>query len=375
MVQRGEHVICYNTDPFRAQIEKTSAQFCAYDLPDFSAEAFTLALAGGNLAKVTALILRKTEELLPCVLKSLRREQPDLVVFDSLALWAKIASQIMGIKAAATISHFILDENTLSPRDLVPLLWQMLPQLPENILLRKRLMRLSGKAFPHQNPLFPVRDQLNLVFTSRQLQPDTPLIDSRFHFVGPALNPALHSETFDFNWLNADPLVYISMGTVHPLQRTFFEVCCQIFDGQRAQFVFALGPYTDLSETGPIPPNFKLASAVPQLEILQMADLFISHGGLNSIHESLYYGVPLLMIPHQFEQLLNARCVAQKGAGLILPQYFTHHPITTSDLSTAFQKIFLNPTYRAAAGHLQADLRATGGPEVAANLLQAYLQK
>lgn len=374
LVQRGENVICYNTPPFQTQIEKTGARFCPYGLPDFSADAFTQALEQGNLAKVTALILRKTEELLPFVLKTLRHEQPDLVVFDSLALWGKIACQIMGIKAAATISHFILDEKTLSPRDLGALLWQLLPQLPEIRQLRKRLIRQSGKAFPNQAPLFPMRDQLNLVFTSRQLQPDTPLIDKRFHFVGPSFNPALRSETFDFGLLNPGPLVYISMGTVHPLQRGFFEVCCQLFAGHPAQFVFALGPYSDFTQIGQIPPNFILKTAVPQLDILQRADLFISHGGLNSIHESLSYSVPLLLIPQQFEQWLNARCVVQKGAGVLLPQSIQGRPITAPDLKQAFEQIFLIPTYRQAAARLQTELKATGGPELAANLLQDYLQ-
>jgi zeaxanthin glucosyltransferase len=43
--------------------------------------------------------------------------------------------------------------------------------------------------------------------------------------------------------------------------------------------------------------NLYFLKAAPQLEILQRADVFITHGGLNSIKESIYAGVPMLMYP------------------------------------------------------------------------------
>lgn len=51
---------------------------------------------------------------------------------------------------------------------------------------------------------------------------------------------------------------------------------------------------------------------------MQRASLFITAGGLNSIHEALYYGVPCLMCPQQGEQMLNARQFERLGFGRIL---------------------------------------------------------
>ena len=50
--------------------------------------------------------------------------------------------------------------------------------------------------------------------------------------------------------------------------------------------------------------NFIIRPFVNQGEILKHADLFITAGGMNSIHEALYYGVPCLMCPQQGEQRL-----------------------------------------------------------------------
>jgi zeaxanthin glucosyltransferase len=43
--------------------------------------------------------------------------------------------------------------------------------------------------------------------------------------------------------------------------------------------------------------NVYILKAAPQLEILAKADAFITHGGLNSIKESIYSGVPMLVYP------------------------------------------------------------------------------
>jgi UDP:flavonoid glycosyltransferase YjiC (YdhE family) len=46
-----------------------------------------------------------------------------------------------------------------------------------------------------------------------------------------------------------------------------------------------------------LPNNVYMLKAAPQLEILSKADAFITHGGLNSIKESIYSGVPMLVYP------------------------------------------------------------------------------
>jgi len=59
---------------------------------------------------------------------------------------------------------------------------------------------------------------------------------------------------------------------------------------------------------------------VPQLDILShdSVKLFITHGGASSAHEALYFGRPLLVIPHQGDQHLIARLVQKRGAGLFM---------------------------------------------------------
>lgn len=373
LVQRGEQVICYNTAEFRPQIEQTGAEFRAYPDTEMSAAEISRLLQHGNLATITGLILRATEQLLPFMLVELAPEQPDLVVFDTIALWGKIAATQLELRAAASIGVFVMDERHMKARDLIRMLGYVLPQLPGILSARGRLIKRYGKAYPATSPLFPMRDRLNLVYTARELQPDTPIIDDTFRFVGPSINPQQRSEEFPFEALGEQPVVYISLGTVHSDHIAFYRTCFEAFARYPAQFILSAGKQTKIEELGPIPANFIVRPSVPQLAVLQRSDIFITHAGMNSVHEGLYYGVPLVLIPHQFEQLLNARCVAARGAGHSIDHYIRHKPITADTLRQALALVLSEPRYRAAAQELQRSLRATGGYQQAADELQAYI--
>jgi MGT family glycosyltransferase len=372
LVERGERVIAYNTEEFRPQLEQAGAVFRAYPATAMTATRIALLLRDGNLANITELILRTTEQLLPFMLQELAHTPPDLVVFDTIALWAKMAATQLGLRAAASHTVFILDDRQMRPRDLLPMLWQVLPKLPGILATRRRLVTRYGRAFPAAQPLFPLRDGLNMVFTARELQPDTPLIDETFRFVGPAIDPQTRHEPFAFATLGQQPLVYISLGTIHVTHTAFFQTCFAAFAEHPMRFVLSVGKQTDIAQLGPIPANFVVRASVPQLEILQRAHVFITHGGMNSIHEGLYYGVPLVLIPHQFEQLFNARCVAARGAGHLLDAQIKRQPITAAMLRQALATVVTEPRYRLAAQELQRALRATGGYRQAADELQAY---
>ena len=59
----------------------------------------------------------------------------------------------------------------------------------------------------------------------------------------------------------------------------------------------AIGDKAQLSDLGEIPKNFIVKNYVPQTEVLKYTKLFITHGGMNSTHEGLYYGIPLIVTP------------------------------------------------------------------------------
>jgi MGT family glycosyltransferase len=217
-----------------------------------------------------------------------------------------------------------------------------------------------------------VTGDLSLVFTSRDVQPETPFINETFKFVGPSINHEnrAKNEEFPFEQIKRKPVIYISLGTVNNRDLSFYRRCFQAFAEFPGQFILSVGQSTDLAQLGPIPENFIVRNSVPQLELLQQVDLFISHAGMNSLHESLYYGVPLVMIPQHMEQLANARIAALRGVGIVLGGMGAYGKVSVADLREAVNTVLGQSRFRQMAQSISQSLQAAGGYLQAANEIE-----
>jgi zeaxanthin glucosyltransferase len=63
--------------------------------------------------------------------------------------------------------------------------------------------------------------------------------------------------------------------------------------------------------------NIHFFNFVPQSTLLEYCEVFVTHGGINSIRESLYQSVPMLVYPLAMDQIGNARKIKYKGLGLM----------------------------------------------------------
>ena len=82
--------------------------------------------------------------------------------------------------------------------------------------------------------------------------------------------------------------------------------------------VMSVGKNTDIKSLGEIPNSFCIKNSVNQIEVLQNSDVFITHCGMNSVNESLYYGVPMVLFPQHSEQKMVCDRVYDLEAGIIL---------------------------------------------------------
>ena len=84
--------------------------------------------------------------------------------------------------------------------------------------------------------------------------------------------------------------------------------------------VISVGEQTGLSAFRDVPEHIFLRPRVDQLAVLARASVFVTHCGMNSASEGLYFGVPLVLYPQQAEQGLVARRVEELGAGAPLEE-------------------------------------------------------
>ena len=119
-------------------------------------------------------------------------------------------------------------------------------------------------------------------------------------------------------------LIYVSLGTAQQAtkkgaEERFFN---RLIDATRIQpdwrVILAVRPEL-VDSIKPGLPNVFVFAHVPQLSLLQRADLFITHGGLNSVLEAISHHVPMLVYPFnkQWDLPGNAARVVAHGVGLM----------------------------------------------------------
>lgn len=156
--------------------------------------------------------------------------------------------------------------------------------------------------------------KLNLVYTLRKYQPyEEDFSEEQYKFLGPSI---YKRKAESFEWVKGEsPIVYISLGTVVKGSVSFFKNCLEAFRDEDIDVIISAGEKFDCRKLRSIPSNVHIYSSVPQPEVLKIADVFVTHGGMNSVSESLVYKVPMVVIPFLSDQPVNARCVERLGVG------------------------------------------------------------
>lgn len=156
--------------------------------------------------------------------------------------------------------------------------------------------------------------KLNLVYTLREYQPyEAEFPEEHYKFLGPSIYER-KADAFDFVKGN-NPLVYISLGTVNKGAVSFFQSCIEAFRDEKIDVIISVGKEFNTRKLKNIPSNINIYNSVPQLEVLKIADVFVTHGGMNSVSEALVSGTPMVVIPFTSDQPVNARCVENLGVG------------------------------------------------------------
>jgi MGT family glycosyltransferase len=186
-----------------------------------------------------------------------------------------------------------------------------------------------------------------------------------FHYVGPIRASSRPSIAFPWGELDGRPLIYASLGTVNRhghVYRAIAESCA----GLDAQLVISLGGAGEPNEFSGLPGSPIIVRFAPQLDLLKRAALTITHGGLNTVLESLGEGVPLVAIPINFDQFGVAARIRWTGTG----EFVKAAGLKRDELQRAVTRVFYEPHYRANAHRMQDAIRQSGGAGQAADIIE-----
>lgn len=379
LVRRGQEVSYYLTEEFRDVVQATGAVFQPYELklkgmptmpPSFSS------VGGAPTGSVGPMFLLEDMRYVPLqVIDRIRAEQPDVIVYDFMCFWARTVIDELHVPAVATRATYASNEHF----NMMHQMRERMQNIPAAREMMERMSaRMAEQGGSSTNPLadifsvFSRAEQLNIIFIPKEFQPAAETFDDRYLLVGPSILPRHEAPDFPFDQLGSDrPLLYISLGSIFTNQPEFYKQCFAAFADQPWQVVLSIGKHIDLTTLGPVPENFLLSPYVPQLDILPRTRLFVTHAGTNSVMESMYFGVPMVLIPQQPEQQMHAQRVVDLGLGVMLDK----GSVTTSTLREAVERVAHDEAYRERAQRMQQSVRAAGGYQRAVDTIMQFTEE
>ena len=153
------------------------------------------------------LLVSSTIALDEMVTQKIGEIKPDLIVFDSVAYWGKLAAMKHNIPYVSTTTFAFNRYSSKYMKHGVGETLRMLFSMPK---VNKQIKRLREKGYPVKGLLDIVQndnDTNTIVYTSKYFQPCAETFSNRYHFIGPSIRPI--TEPFQ----NAEKTVYIFMGT------------------------------------------------------------------------------------------------------------------------------------------------------------------
>ena len=240
--------------------------------------------------------------------------------------------------------------------------------------------RLKKNAVPRQYILdapslvnFSVRNIPEFIISPREFNYLTAAAAPTQHYIGFMTNE-IRNEQLENGYEKTAPaifqlkedknlkLIYCSFGTIEPKKKEIFfsllkKIAQAVID---ENYILIISLKANREDIGKIPTSDRIFvyNFVPQIAVLKKADLFITHGGLNSIKEAVHAEVPMLLYPvhPEYDPNGNTARIVYHGLGLSgkAPSE------TTENVKRKMKELLVNSAYKKKVQELkQIDLTYT----------------
>lgn len=360
LVRRGHDVGFINAPKWKIKIEKLGAKFIPYlDYPE-------------NLSQ--------TQELKRCFQASYNtalslKEHYDILIYDSFIYIGKSLADKLRIPCIRNIFQQVWNNKAIeeSRKDA------KLRKLSNKAMMTYRILDkfvLSKKAkiqmdIQSKNLISAVLGdiaELNIVYVTESFQPYRDTFDERFIFTIPGIENTLITDIeIPYKKMKL-PIIYISLGSMIR-SKTFFKKCVKAFSNKDITVILSCGGLKP-EKLGNLPDNIYAYPFVPQLEVLQHVDLFFTHGGMNSVNEAMFYGVPMLVRPVINDQPVNAFQVEEVKIG----KQVTRH-CSAKNIYKKAMDVLNDASIKTNAAEFKKKVRADIGVSGVADKIEKLLHK
>lgn len=133
-----------------------------------------------------------------------------------------------------------------------------------------------------------------------------------------------------------DKLIYLSLGSMGGFDVELMKKLIKILGKTPHKYIVSKGIFHEQYQ---LADNMWGGPYVPQTEILPIVDLVITHGGNNTVAETLSFGKPMIVMPLFVDQFDNAQRITEKGYGYRVDTY----GFKDEELIEMIDRIFKDP--------------------------------
>lgn len=335
LVKRGHKVDYICCEQFRDAIERTGADFIPYSSFPVKPTEREKKRLSFQAAFDTALGLENIYDLLiyemffyPGIKVAENLGIPCVRQFSQPA-WSdesmKYMSKIFGISA------LLIDAQVMGKK-------------------RRQYMELPFESM--KDAILRSKPDMNIVYLPESFQNCRESFDETYRFCVPSQNSVNGNMEIPYDKMK-HPILYISLGSIIS-DRSFYKKCLRVFGNKNISVILNTGK-VDPKSLGKVPHNIYAYSFVPQVEVLQHADVFLTHCGMNSVNEAICAGVPMVAMPFVNDQIENARQIERLKIGKRISAF----PTRKKEIANAVEEILSNTIYKSNVCKLKEDVQRT----------------
>lgn len=287
LVQHGHKVTYINAEEFRNKTESTGADFIPYH----------------NYPTLPTEQQKKTKCFRAAFDTAINLEQKfDLLIYEMFFYPGTKIAEKLGIPCVRQFSQPAWNQKTISNAtwffklSCVLIDFQVMGK--KNAKYMELTHKTLGEAVINDKP------SLNIVYVPQIFQTDRESFGEDYLFTVPICESNSISQQIPYEEMKS-PIVYISLGSIIS-NKGFCKECIRAFGGKDMSVILNTGKVPP-ETLGKITGNIYAYSFVPQVEVLQHADVFLTHCGMNSVNEAMSYGVPMVAMPFINDQISNAK--------------------------------------------------------------------
>ncbi|XP_047331708.1 beta-D-glucosyl crocetin beta-1,6-glucosyltransferase-like [Impatiens glandulifera] len=286
----------------------------------------------------------------PSFIEIIKTLKPDILIYDFNQEWASIAAATIGIPAvqfitssASIICYFHqkpLKEDDDFPYPIISLRGTYWNQKCQEMVKRRNQARSGETSVPHCCEIIFVKTFGEI--EGKYIEFGSKLLGRRIVPTGPLVQEPEEEEEEEeekgednkeiMEWLNKkeeSSTVFVSFGTEKFLSSEEREEIAKGLELSMVNFIWVLRFSLDekISIEEALPNGFLkrvgdrglvVEKWAPQARILVHPNIggFVSHCGWGSTMEAMTFGIPIVAIPMNIDQPMNARLVEEIGVGL-----------------------------------------------------------